>query len=311
MTGITLMSLVSNGLVMPVVLRSREIREDPATPLLVALSISDFIQGAAFGLLSSVLSWTDANADSVSNGLARFHTFALLHTRMASLNLVGSLAVVKMVTIVKPLRAVDILSKRRIWMVLLACCAVPLTVSLASFIEPVGYSYTYKNSYFLNRGILAEIIRTQIFTSLFIFIISYMIIFIVVVKQFINMRRLVLPTGQAGAQDDTPSPVMAAFRAGKGIIALCTVYLLVYTTGLILTSLNAGHTTDARFVIYRLYDCNGFINVFAHISFCKPAKKELKKVLGRWRNQPAVESFNITQSGTNAGTQTNNNEGHI
>ena len=130
----------------------------------MAVSISDFIL-TLFGMISSILSWTEATKDTVSNGLAQFLTFSLLHTRMSSLNLVGSLVVVKMITIVKPLKAIDILSKKRIW------------------------------------------------TSLFIFIISYGVIFVCVVKQYVNMS--------------SPNPIMAAFKSARGIIALCFIYLLL------------------------------------------------------------------------------------
>ena len=304
LTAITVISLLSNGALIPVLLKNREIREDAATPLLVALSISDFIQGATFGMISSILSWTEATKDTVSNGLSQFHTFSLLHTRMSSLNLVGSLAVVKMITIVKPLRAIDILSKKRIWIILVTCCAVPLSVSLAAFVQPVEYSHLFKDSYFTKRGILEIIILAEIWTSLFIFIISYAVIFVCVVKQYVNMRRLVIPTGENGNQESSPNPIMAAFKSARGIIALCSIYLLLHIIGVLLTNLKAASTADALFVIYRLYDCNGFINVFTYVAFCKPAKKELKKLFCYSRTNTTVE--NNVESRMNTGNPTNN-----
>ena len=306
LTAITVISLLSNGGLIPILLKNREIREDAATPLLVALSISDFIQGATFGMISSILSWSEATKDTVSNGLAQFHTFSLLQTRMSSLNLVGSLAVVKMITIVKPLRAIDILSKKRIWIILVTCCVVPLSVSLTPFVQPVEYSYWFKDSYFTTRGIIEIIILTEIWTSLFIFIISYAVIFVCVVKQYVNMRRLVLPTGENGNQEAAPNPIMAAFKSARGIIALCSIYLLLHIIGVLLTNFNAASTFDAAFVVFRLYDCNGFINVFTYLAFCKPAKKELKTFFGRLRRNRAVENYNNTESGMNTGNHTNN-----
>ena len=304
LTAITVISLISNGALIPILLKNREIREDAATPLLVALSISDFIQGATFGMISSILSWSEATKETVSNGLAQFHTFSLLHTRMSSLNLVGSLAVVKMITILKPLRAVDILSKTRIWMILGTCCAVPLTVSLAVFVVPVQYSHLFKDSYFTNGGIMEDILIAEVFISLFVFIISYGVIFVCVVKQYVNMRRLVIPTGENEHQESSPNPIMAAFKSARGIIALCSIYLLLHIIGLFLTKLNAGYTADARFVIYRLYDCNGFINVFTYIAFCKPAKQELKKLFARLIRNESVENYNNTERGANTATRT-------
>ena len=99
---------------------------------------------------------------------------------------------------------------------------------------------------------------------------------------------------------------MAAFKSARGIIALCLIYLLLHVIGLLLTRLKAGSTAEAKFVIYRLYDCNGFINVFTYIAFCKPAKKELKKVFWISMRNQSVENYNNTVNGMNKGTQTNN-----
>ena len=124
-------------------------------------------------MISSILSWTETTKDTGYNWLVQFQNFSLLQTRMSSLNLVGSLAVVKMITIVKPLKAIDILSKKRIWIILVTCSAVTLSVSLAALREQVVYSHLFKDSYFTKRDILEEIIAAEIWTSLF-FLLSVM-----------------------------------------------------------------------------------------------------------------------------------------
>ena len=80
----------------------------------------------------------------------------------------------------------------------------------------------------------------------------------------------------------------------------------LHVIGLLLTRLKAGSTAEAKFVIYRLYDYNGFINVFTYIAFCKPAKKELKKLFWILISNRSVENYNNTICGMNTGTQTNN-----
>ena len=276
LTVTTVIRLVANGTLIPILASSKDIQEDSASPLLLALSGSDFLQAASFGVISCALGWSDATNDNVPNSLAMFHTFSLLHTRLANLHLISAIAVVKMITIVKPLRASTILTKKRIWIIVIICCTVPFAVSLGSFIVPVVYSHKFKDSYFLNRGVLAELLTAQIFASFIIFTLCYAVIIICVVKQVINMRRLVIPAGEAATGTQSANPILVAFKSARAIIALCTVSLICISLANSLTRLNIRSTANARFVIYRLYDCNGFINVFVYIAFCKPAKRVLK-----------------------------------
>ena len=359
-TLISVISLVSNGLLIPVILKCRQIYEDAATPLLIALCVSDFLQGAFSSGISSILSWTSSTNDSISTSLKQFHTFILVHTRLSSLHLVTALAVIKMVTVIKPLRVVNILTKTRIWIIIIVCCTTPSLVSLAAFALPVAYSSTFKDSYF-KRGtksiLLSVILPLEVFTSLSILLVSTCIIFGCVVRQIIIVRKLIAPLAfrnpenvpnqiprnsentrnensgpsnhgnaepehdnsqdagnsrtyenpslvdsQIGAasnpsrhDQDNPgprkpavsaplNPILTAMKTSKAIIALCSVYVIVYIIGTILQRLQGiqgfPHTAEARFIIYRLYDSNGFVNVFTYLAFCKPAKRQLKRLLG-------------------------------
>ena len=262
LTIITIIRLVANGTLIPILATNKDIQEDLATPLLISLSGSDFLQAATFGVVSCALGWSDATNDNVPKSLAMLHTFFLLHTRLANLHLISAIAVVKMITIVKPLRALSLLTKKRIWIIVIICCTVPFAVSLGSFIVPVVYSHKFKDSYFLNRGVLAELLTAQIFASFIIFTLCYAVIIISVVKQVINMRRLVIPAGEAATGTQSANPILVAFKSARAIIALCTVSLICISLANSLTRLNIRRTANARFVIYRLYGCNGFINVF-------------------------------------------------
>ena len=63
LTVTTVIRLVANGTLIPILASSKDIQEDSASPLLLALSGSDFLQAASFGVISCALGLSDATND--------------------------------------------------------------------------------------------------------------------------------------------------------------------------------------------------------------------------------------------------------
>ena len=283
-TLLTFINLITNSGMIAILAKSRQIQEDSSTPLLLALNVSDLLHGATFGMISVILSWMGVTDETIPHILKQFHYVSMRFTRMGSSNLVASLAVVKLITIVKPLRAVQLLTKLRVRLLLAASFILPLPVCITSLFSNLYYSYALKDTY-LHTG--TRTLRTvgvlQMAISLNVYTFSYLYIFGCVVRQIIIMRRLVLPA-EGTVQ---PNPVIAALKSSKGIMAVLTVYVVVYIPALILAYSGVHRESGIYFVLCWLSYGLGFLNVFAYVAFSKPARKEVKKLwfLVRRRNE--------------------------
>ena len=273
-TLLTLINLITNSGLIAILAKNREIQEDSSTPLLLALNVSDLLHGATFGMISSILSWTGVTDETIPHILKQFHYVSMRFTRLGSLNLVAALAIVKLITIVKPLRAVQLLTKLRVRLMLAASFIVPLPVCVTSILSNLHYSYTLKDTYlYTGTRTLRFIGLLLIANSLILYTVSYLYIFACVVRQVIIMRRLVLPA----EGNVPPNPVITALKSSKGIMAVLTVYVVIYIPVLILAYFGVYRESGIYFMLYWLSYGLGFINVFAYVAFSKPARKELKK----------------------------------
>ena len=276
LTVISLLNLVTNAGLLVVLNRSQKLRDDVTNLLLIGLNAAYLMQGFTFGTTSTVLSWLGSKNETLPLGLKRFHACSISATRMASLNLVASLALVKMITIVKPLRATDLITKRRIQITLATVCSVPTLLSLASLAEPVVFSFRLKGTTYAKRGMSIRLMTVQTIFSLIVFLVSYVTIFACVVRQVIKTRTLVLPDGETAPEN----PVLVAFRSARGIVALCTAYMVFYIPTLINAQGPNGTNRQIQFALVWMSYCISFVNAFVFVAFCKATRIEVKRL---WR----------------------------
>ena len=124
-TVLTFINLIAKSGLIAILAKSREIQEDSSTPLLLALNVSDLLHAATFGIISSILSWMGVTDETIPHILKQIQLFSMRITRLPGLNLVAALGIVKLITIAKPLRAVQLMTKTKVYLMLLACFLVP------------------------------------------------------------------------------------------------------------------------------------------------------------------------------------------
>ena len=271
-TVLTFINLIANSGLIAILAKSREIQEDSSTPLLLALNVSDLLHAATFGIITSILSWMGVTDETIPHILKQLQFFSMRITRLPGLNLVAALGIVKLITIAKPLRAVQLITKTKVYLMLLACFIVPFPACVMGPFSTLYYSFAVKETgvHASNRP-LRILVTSLIGTSLILYTFSYLYIFACVVRHVIIMRRLVLPAEGTVP----PNPVITALKSSKGIMAILTIYVVIYIPTLILA--NFFSESDMYFLLYWLTYGFGFLNVVAYVAFSKPAKRELKK----------------------------------
>ena len=295
-TILTIINFIANSGFIAILVKSREIQEDSSTPLMFALNIADFVHGATFGMITLTLSWMGKTDETVPPGVKQLQFFSMRFTRMGSLNLVAAVAVVKLITIVKPLRAVQLITKTTIRIMLVVSFLIPLPACIIGASTPLYYSYVSKESHVhLDYPKIRNCITILFGISLIIYTFSYLYIFACVVRQIIKMRSLVLPAD--GNEQVAPNPVISALKSSKGVMAVLTIYVIIYIPGLFLS--NYYLNTDIYFVLYWFAYGFGFLNVIAYVAFSKPAKKQLRKFwyfVKKRRNKSEDQVYTVSET---------------
>ena len=282
LTVLTLGMVSINSVSLVAVLRSKYLRQQHSTPFLVSHFVADLLQGVLGTSVSSVLSWVDTK-EELSKLLKQFHAFGLMFPPAASCTAVAALAAVKMLTIIRPLRISSLLTKKKTVFILILIWIIPLSFSLLNFFSfsPV-YNYTSKRSWEGVKDIwlTISVVFVIYLPCTFILTGSYITIFIVVIRQMIKMRNQTASLEDSAIQ--TPNLILAAFKSSKSIIAVISIYLLLYVGPLMFFFFTVGkgtHTnSDLTFWLYWLPYTEGFWNSFFFICINKAAKKELRKM---------------------------------
>ena len=278
-----------NSIALAAVLRSKYLTEQPTTPFLVSLFIADLLQGVMGTGMSALLTWTDTKY--LYSMLVRFHAFGLLFPTTSNFTSIAALAAVKMVSIVWPLRISNILTRKKTVFILILIWIIPLGICLMQFFSPAPeYSPISKRSW--------EGVEYSWFTKSFIFVIflpcflvlfgSYITIFIVVIKQTIKIRRQTAPPEENAVQ--MPDMILTAFKSSKSIIAVITIYIVLFIGPAIFSFISVGKNEYENYVFwfYWLPYTGGFLNSLFYICLNKAAKKELRKMfhLGSTQVEP-------------------------
>ena len=271
-----------NGVMIVVLVKSNEIWEEATTPLLTSLCISDILLFVLFSFISNILVWIDATADVIPLVVMKIHAFGLIFPRLSSLGLAAALALVKLITIMKPLRAQELLSPFRLKVILAVTWIVPTLITLPVFFFPVKYDYNMKTSQTgdsVNRIFTLIFISVSAAPSIIILFVSYITIFLVVVKKKLQSRRLVgIAPEEAGVQNNEIKAVLHAFKSAKAIVALLTVYIVLYLPTLIIGAFHWG-SPDEEFIIYTSSFCVSFLNSLTYMLCSKKARTSIRKIL--------------------------------
>ena len=261
-TLVTLGLLTANPVTIIGVLRSRRLRDDVMTPVLISVFGADLCLGLYYGIITTIMSWM--NIVDPAMWLVRLHAFYMFGP-LANMMSVTMLAFLQTIAIVKPLQFTVIVTRRRVTLGLVILWIVSLGWGIWTASSDVYYYSPTR--YSGNEG--REIAVVLAFL-LIILTACHIVIFITVIKQQIKMRT------QTGAESAAPNAFLAAFKSAKRILAVTLTYLILYPIGTLATVF----TSDplARFLCMWLAYSQGILNSLFYMLFSKEVKKELRSL---------------------------------
>ena len=278
---VIVLNIASNVIVIAVIARYAELREDPTTLFMMSLCASDLGFGCiVMPISASVCSSATPNVQYLSV-LPNIHMFFLWWFTFSSLHSLCWLTVCKMISVLKPFRYAQLFTHRRCygimifnWVVGGALAASKFTLAAHFDIGSCLYRHELSNSGYALAlisyvfGILAPIVALFYSTTR---------IFIVVVRAHTSMLAQVHAIeGSAGT---TGQVTLQAVRSARNILLICfasfslTVPVVLQGS---LTFAGYGMPHILRFASIWLFGCNTFTNSMLYVVLHSSLRKKTR-----------------------------------
>ena len=275
------MNIITNSLVIALIARNSELREDRTALFMFSLSVSDLATGCTVMPISAAICSSATPNVKYMTALPYFHMFSVWWFNFNSLHSMLWLTVCNMVAILKPFRYEQLFTLNRCYGIIIFNWVVGAALAATKFtVLPVFSINLCVHKFLPGYGISP----LSLFTYGVTFVVPILVllyattrIFIVIVRThkriLAQVHAIDGDTGSAGLV------TLQAIRSAKNILVICCASL-IFTVPLILFALlrHTGYrlstTLDFKFAAIWLYSCNTFMNSFLYIVLHRSLRKK-------------------------------------
>ena len=273
-------NITLNIIVIAIIVKYPQIREDRTTLFVLSLTFSDLVTGCTVMPISAaVCSKATPSVRSMLEYLPRIQQMCMVGFIYTSMHSLCWLTVCKMVAITKPLRYDQILTRRRCCFIIAgiwvsgAVMATVLTPRVASWnIDTCMYGIPSSSKLPTDIATLVIFhIAVELILPLSVIVYSTATIFRVIVR---THRQIAAQTNSIGGHIDfvgnIPSLTSKSIRSGRNILIICLAYVvLTIPVAIYLTAASVGEADDVppsfQFVAVWIVFCNSFVNSFLYL----------------------------------------------
>ena len=288
---VIILNITLNIIVIAVIVKYPQLREDRTTLFVLSLTFSDLVTGCTVMPISAaVCSKATPSVRSMVKYLPMIQhmcTVCFIFTSMHSLCWV---TLCKMVAITKPLRYDQILTRRRCCFIIAgiwvsgAVMATALTPRVTSWnIDICTYSMSTTSKMSTDIAALAIFhITVEFILPVSVTVYATVTIFRVIVR---THRQIADQTNSIGGHIDfignIPSLTSKSIRSGRNILIICLAYLvLTIPVAIYLTAIVVGVADDVppsfQFVAIWAVCCNSFVNSFLYLFLFRYVRSKAK-----------------------------------
>ena len=272
--AIIVVNVMMNSLVITVIARYPELREDSTTLFMLSLSVSDLAAGCTFMPISAALcSRATPGVAHVHEGLPNLHAFMMWWLGFNSMHSLCWLNISKTIAILKPLRC-GILTHRCCYIIIAITWIVGCVLASVNFKVSLGWNsvmctFRYSRDHHLAVFYMLYVV---VGGALPVSIIVYGTtrIFIVVVRthrQIAALERSI--TGDSNPTGNIRFVTVQALRSSKNVIIICAVSLALNTPALAFSVLRIVSGTPGNglfsFVSMWMFETNTFVNSLLYL----------------------------------------------
>ena len=290
---VIVMNVIANSLVIAVIARYPQLREDRTTLFMFSLSVSDLACGCtAMPINAAVCSSATTNTVSKLTYLPNFQAFFTWWFGITSMNSSCWLTVSKAIFILNPLRTEQLLPRRRCYIV------IGLIWTISGLFSLVNFKFDIRWNMMLCTNRYPEGRNTAIvFMSSFVIgvvipgiaiVYSTVRIFIVVVRTHRQIsalgQSLAVNTGDAGFV------TLQAMRSSKNAIIICVTTVALNMPFLVFCFTRSITTNyiQREFLIFAaltIFQCNTFVNSLLYLFLYRSVRRKTAQMISTlWAN---------------------------
>ena len=286
-----ILNITLNIIVIAVIVKYPQLREDRTTLFVLSLTFSDLATGCTVMPISAaVCSKASPNVRNMLRYLPMIQQMCTVSFVFTSMHSLCWVTVCKMVAITKPLRYEQILSRRRCCIIIAgiwvsgAVMATALSPRVASWnIDTCMYGIRSTSKLPTDIATLVIFhITVELILPLSVIVYATATIFRVIVR---THRQIAAQTNSIGGHIDfvgnIPSLTSKSIRSGRNILIICLAYVvLTIPVAIYLTAASVGEADDVppffQFVAVWIVFCNSFVNSFLYLFLFRYVRSKAK-----------------------------------
>ena len=280
-SAVSIMNVITNSLVIAVIARNSELREDRTALFMFSLSVSDLATGCTVMPISAAVCSNATPNVKYMTILPDLHMFFLWWFSFNSLHSLCWLTVCKMVAVLKPFRYEQLFTLNRCYGIIVFNWVVGAALAATKFtVRPVFSQIMCVHTFLPGYGISSLSLFTYAVTAvgpILVLLYATTRIFIVIVRThkiiLAQVHAIDGDTGSAGLV------TLQAIRSAKNILFICSVSLIL-TIPLIVFALlrhtgnRLSSSKEFKFAAIWLFSCNSFMNSFLYIVLHRSLRKK-------------------------------------
>ena len=287
-SAIIIANIVMNSLVIALMLKYPELREDPVALFMFSLSVSGLAAGCTSTPISAaVCSRATPTVRHMTTYLPGVQLFFVAWFGFASLHSLCWMTVSKMVAVLKPLRYEQILSRKRCYGVIVfywICGAAVAATKLnqGAYWNSVSCTGVLPKTEGISvLPLLVNFVMLVIPSFVLVYATARIVIVVVRTHRAISSQVHVIN----GAEPSSGLVTLKAIRAAKNVLIICFVSLLLTVPVLVVASLFRIRGTedlrliDVGFAVMWLFNCNSFMNSLLYLVLFRAVRNKTKRML--------------------------------
>ena len=265
-TAQIIVCIVTNLLVIVVIARHEELRQDRTTMFVLSLSVSDLATGClVMPINAAVCSKATPSVHTFSQYLPKIHLFLSCWFVFNSLHSLSWVAVTKAVALLKPLRFEQLLTRNRCygiiafnWVVGGALAATRLAMEVTWHLKVCVSGLSANNS---------EHTGLAVFTHIVSFVVPRIVLVVATVRIFFVVLRThsrITAQQQSVVTGSSRLVTLKAIRSARNVLVICFVAIAltapVFIVWILRSTLHRRVATAVTFTATWLFNCNAFMN---------------------------------------------------
>ena len=283
------LNVIMNSLVIAVIARYPQLREDRTTLFMFSLSVSDLGTGCSFMPISAALCYGARQGDAEVGGvLPKVQAFTMWWFGFNSMYCLCWLTISKAIAILKPFKSEELLTHSRCYVIIglnwiIGCILATLNFTVKVTWNSMICAYDIPTDRNVKAYYMAYLlVGVALPVSLIIY--SNVRIFIVVVRTHRQISALEQSVAVGDNSTGNTGFITAqAIRSSKNVIVICIVSLLLNSTPLafgVLDNMTSTPLPDVfNFVNLWIFESNTFVNSLLYLVLFKSVRQKVVHML--------------------------------